>query len=184
MYNVCVCVCVINTTYNVCVCVCVCVFLLSSLLLTQMGISLLYLKCLFVNNIKHILSLYVIIINFKIYFHSSRTLNICEFLFISYLLFKNRYISCGQNALIQCKIDFQSLWHLLNTGLDRKQFPQKLPMVKAAETILLTTFSLNPLFYFHHSVFSFPSKRQFLKYVQVTLHPSPQTLYLVKDIHD
>ena len=114
--------------YNIqCVCVCVCVFLLSSLLLTQMGISLLYLKCLFVNNIKHILSLYVIIINFKIYFHSSRTLNICEFLFISYLLFKNRYISCGQNALIQCKIDFQSLWHLLNTGLDRKQFPQKLP---------------------------------------------------------
>ena len=112
--------------YNI-QCVCVCVFLLSSLLLTQMGISFLYLKCLFVNNIKHILSLYVTIINFKIYFHSSRTLNICEFLFISYLLFKNRYISCGQNALIQCKIDFQSLWHLLNTGLDRKQFPQKLP---------------------------------------------------------
>ena len=167
-----------------CVCVCVCVFLLSSLLLTQMGISFLYLKCLFVNNIKHILSLYVIIINFKIYFHSSRTPNICEFLFISYLLFKNRCISCGQNALIHCKIDFQSLWHLLNTGLDRKQFPQKLPMVKAAETILLTNFSLNPVFYFHHSVFSFPSKRQFLKYVQVTLHPSPQTLYLVKDIHD
>ena len=112
--------------YNI-QCVCVCVFLLSSLLLTQMGISLLYLKCLFVNNIKCILSLYVAIMNFKIYFHSSRTLNICKFLFISYLLFKHRYISCGQNALIHCKLDFQSLWHLLNTDLDRKWFPQKLP---------------------------------------------------------
>ena len=105
---------------------CVC-FLLSSLLLTQMGISLLYLKCLFVNSIKHILSLYVAIIHFKIYFHSSRTLNICEFLFISYLVFKHSYISCGQNALIHSKLDFQSLWHLLNRYLDRKWFPQKIP---------------------------------------------------------
>ena len=133
-------------------CVCGCVFLLSSLLRTQMGISLLYLKCLFVNNIKCILSLYVAIMNFKIYFHSSRTLNICKFLFISYLLFKHRYISCGQNALIHCKLDFQSLWHLLNTDLDRKWFPRNYHMVKAAGAILLTTFSLNPLFYFHHSL--------------------------------